>query len=363
MTNIRRLLLLVLLPALALMLVMCGGDDDDSPTGPDPFDPGIVLPGGVVYKGEVGSSGLTPQFKVGVADVSGALVEDAWVILELVRGDGTLADSVQTGSDGYATLDYVFSDTLGHAEVRLVFRGIADSGVAEAPVDTVEVRLRANLLKPGDEAVKLDTLVDTTDTPWDTFELLDTTTIAGQGEYIIFDDTYGSVKLVDGLPASVDIHPLVYILYANYEAAKGVVIPIEEAVLDEIAQDFEPVLGVIVNSKYEGTTAEGIGIGSDIAEFRAAYGQPDSIELDVDPAFDPTHAIRCKYNEPEMIFWCDTLPDTNAFEIHFYWKPQPIELGADEGTGKVRPGSLNDAGRPKSSLKEVHYQWRERPVR
>lgn len=353
MKDIMKTLPWILLPVLTLMLAACGGDDKDNPNGPVPLDPGIYLANGPVYKGEAGTAGLTPQFKVGVADADGDLLTQSWLIVDLIRGDGTLPDSVQTGSDGYATLSYTFSDTLGYADVQLMSRDY----------DTVLARLRANLMRPGDEQSVYDTLIDNTVTPPETLILLDTMTIAGQGEYIIFDDTYGSVKAVNGNPASVDVHPALWVTYANYEASRGVVVPMEDVVQDEVAQDFEPVLGVIVNSVYEGTTAGGVGIGSGIADFRAEYGQPDSIDLDVDPNFDPTHAIRCKYIEPEMIFWCDTLPDTNIFEMHFYWKPMPIVLGASGSDHKVTPRAAAKIEQPESTLRELHYQWRQATAR
>jgi hypothetical protein len=335
MKDIMKILLWTLLSALALMLVSCGSKD--KPNGPTNLDPGIYLPNGVVYKGETGASGLTPQLKFGVADADGNLLKRSWLIVDLVRGDGALPDSVQTGSDGYATLSYTFSDTLGYADVELMSRDY----------DTVQVRLRANLMKPGAEAVSGS----------------DTTTIAGQGEYVIFDDDFGRLKAINGNPASVDIHPFLWVTYANYEAARGLVVPIEDVVQDEVAQDFEPVLGVIVNGVYGGTTAGSVGIGSGIAAFRAEFGVPDSMVLDIDPNFDPTHAVRCKYIEPEMIFWCDTMPDTNVFEMHFYWKPMPIVIGAPEDDRKVVPGAAAKTERPESSLRELQYQWRQATAR
>ncbi len=236
----------------------------------------IQTPNGAFYSGTMGSSVLSPELRFRVVDFSAATLYKSWIHFTATNGDGTLsADSLQPASNGFATLTYNFNGSLGRATITAMVPGF----------DTVSVDARADVLTPGAD---------------------------GQGQYVLFSDNYGKIKSWNGQPASVDVHPQYCILYANYETAKGVVVVLEDSPCDGVANDNEPVTGVIVNTVYAGTTVEGIGVGSTYSQITTAYGQPDTVYLDQ----NPPPALTLEYWTLGMIFYCGPT-DSTAFEIHF----------------------------------------------
>ncbi len=227
-----------------------------------------------------------------VADKNDNYLPNQQIQLYRVEGDGHLnPKSITTDSSGIAGFPYVFNGSLGHAVIRLI-----------APdVDTLDILLRANTLihSPG-----------------------------GQAQYVLFDDTYGDVKKFNGDPASVDTyddHPKIYI---NYEDALGVVVVVYDLDTNGVIYDTSSVYGVIVNTVYEGKTADSIGIDSPIDLLRSAYGTPNSIEYSADDT-----AIVVEYESLGLTFYCDSV-DTNVEEIHLIeWVPTP-ETGADSITNR-----------------------------
>jgi hypothetical protein len=198
--------------------------------------------------------------------------------LEPHGGDGELSHrSITTDSSGTAGFWYAFTGDSGHAVIRLVAEGI----------DSLDIFLRANTLIPGPH---------------------------GQGQYVLFDDTFADVKNFNGLPASVDVDPDYWVVYANYESALGVVVVIEDANQDNSAADWEEVKGVIVNSVYKGTTTDTIpiGIGSSISDMRAIFGDPDTVRYD--PI--PPPAVYIRYLSKGLTFYGNFTTDTNIVEIH-----------------------------------------------
>jgi hypothetical protein len=196
---------------------------------------------GKYYKGSLGSSTLTPSLKFVCTDSTTQMLYKPWIHLSKLTGDGQIStDSLRPDASGKATFTYLFSDTIGQATLRAFVRGF----------DSTDVSLRADILTPGSH---------------------------GQGQYVSFDDSYRVVKILNGLPASVDVDPASWLTYANYEAALGVVVMINDLNQNSNADDAESVLGVIVTTKYQGKTKAGIGIGAAYHDVVAAYGAPDSL--------------------------------------------------------------------------------------
>ncbi|MCH7691636.1 MAG: hypothetical protein IIA17_11415 [candidate division Zixibacteria bacterium] len=238
---------------------------------------------GTSFKGIMGTSQITPQLLVGIDDQNNTLINDIWIYLELLTGDGILspADSVLTKQNGQADLSYEFNGLLGNALIRARYKS----------VDTIDLVLRSDMLNPG---------------------------VGGQAQYILFTDSLNNVKNFNGNPNSIDIDPSLWLTYANYESTLGVVFVIDDTTRDEIAQDFEDVFAIILTSTYTGKTKDSIGIGSTLNEIKAVYGLPDTIYLDtVQPP-----ALGIVYSDEGMLFFIDTVAagtvDTNtaAFEIH-----------------------------------------------
>jgi len=257
--------------------IACGvyGNDTASVTVRVEVPYEIQAPNGRYYKGTMGTSTLTPEMKFRIVDFSAATLYRPWLHFSATNGDGALsADSLRPSSSGFASISYDLNGALGRATITATIPGF----------DTIRVEARASVLTPGS---------------------------AGQGQYILFSDNYGIVKSLNGIPASVDVHPQFCILYANYESVKGVVVVLEDNPCDGVANDNEPVVGVIVNGSYAGKTAEGIGIGSTHSQITAAYGQPDSVYLDQ----NPPPALTLEYWGLGMIFFCNP-SDSAAFEIH-----------------------------------------------
>lgn len=256
-------------------LVIACGDDGEPPVAPG-TPSGVTAVNGLYYKAIMGSSSVDNPIEFTVADEDSNPMPNQWVRFSILEGDGTLSsDSLATDSVGTVTAEYTFDGALGRAEIMATVRN----------VDSVAVSVRANTLIPG---------------------------IDGQAQYVLFNDHYSDVKDFNGNPASVDPDPVSWILYANYEAALGVVVVIDDLNQDSVAVDEADVLGVIVNTVYTGKTADSIGIGSAIADVRAAYGAPDTVR------YDPTDppAVYIRYNGLGLTFYGDLSADTTVFEIH-----------------------------------------------
>jgi hypothetical protein len=253
----------------------CG--DDNGPVGPgDPAK--IIAINGLYYKGVMGDTIPDTVLQFAVADKNNNYLPNQQIQLCRLEGDGDInPKSIITDSSGTAGFPYAFTGDSGYAVIRLVAEGI----------DSLDIFLRANTLIPGPH---------------------------GQGQYVLFDDTYTDVKNFNGLPASVDVDPDYWVVYANYEGALGVVVVIEDANQDNSAADWEEVKGVIVNTVYQGTTTDTIpiGIGSLISDVRAIFGDPDTVRYD--PI--PPPAVYIRYLSKGLTFYGDFTTDTNIVEIH-----------------------------------------------
>ena len=267
----------------------CGCNGDDPPKPPVPT--GVTAINGLFYRGNMGSGDMDQPLVFAVADNKGVYVPDQWIHFSLPVGDGVIsADSLKTGSDGKVTLAYTFSGNLGHAEIRAIARNL----------DTTYVYLRANTLIPGDH---------------------------GQGQYVLLDDTYGDVVDFNGPPVALDTFPAVGIAVANYEATLGVVVVIYDTDENGVIEDTSPVWAVIVvdsvypqprdsttmSARYEGTTAEGIGIGSHwMDDVVPVFAFPDTVIEDND---DPQLlAYKIVFELLHLTFWCRQ-SDSTAFQI------------------------------------------------
>ncbi len=239
--------------------------------------------GGSYYRGEMGSNQLSPALRFAAADAAAVLLDNLWINLRLVEGDGVVipADSVLTDSAGFGYVSYNFSGQLGHAVISANFRN----------VDTVDVFLRANTIIPG---------------------------AGGQGQYIFFSEKLADVKNFNGNPNSTDVDPVYYVTYANYESNLHVVFAINDFNQDTLAQNTEDVLAILLTDGYTGKTKDSIGIGSTYNEIKAVYGPPDTVAYD--PA--PPPALVFTYDALGLVFFANTVTgnpvDTNVtvFEIH-----------------------------------------------
>ena len=291
---------------LLTLTLSLGCGDDDGPVGPgNPSK--IVAVNGLYYKGVMGDTIPDTVLQFAVADKNDNYLPNQQIQLYRLEGDGHLnPKSITTDSSGIAGFPYVFNGSLGHAVIRLVAEGI----------DSLDIFLRANTLIPGPH---------------------------GQGQYVLFDDTYADVKNFNGDPASVDIimnpfnHPFIYV---NYERMLGVVVMVYDIDLDKTIYDTSSVYGVIVNTNdyttYTGTTAEGIGVNSSLSDIREAYTEPDTIRYDSAPPDSPgDSAVYIRDLDRGLTFYSDFTADTSVLEIHLIeWIPPP-ETSADSNTDRV----------------------------
>jgi|GEM_PF-1673161 len=234
---------------------------------------------GSYFYGEMGGGILSPELSFRVLDAASQSLRLPWMQFELPDGDGVLTADSGRPANGSFTQGYQFSGNSGHALLRAFVRDI----------DTVEVKLRANVLRFGDDA---------------------------QGQYMVPGDTYGDALALNGTPASVDPDPTRYLMYANYEAALGLVLVIDDDNLSETAETDEEVFEIIVNTVFDKRTPENIGIGSTIQQVRAAYGDADSSWYDAAPP--PARAFR--YSSLGALFYTTVSTDSTVFEIHL-WDP------------------------------------------
>jgi hypothetical protein len=180
---------------------------------------------------------VEPELQFVVLDASSNSLQLPWIHLTLNSGDGTLVDDSVRPTGGFAETSYNFSGSDLAATIRAVVRD----------VDTVEAYVRASTIVPGE-----------------------------RGQVIRLDDIYETVKQYNAEPDTVDEDPYDWFHYAVYESSLGVVAIIDDSNFNHLADTYEPVYGVIVNTIYAGTTAEGVGIGTSYPVLTAAYGPPDS---------------------------------------------------------------------------------------
>jgi hypothetical protein len=250
----------------------------------------LIAVNGEYYRGVMGDTTLIPTLDLAVNDKSGKPVPNVWVVFEILEGDGALAaDSLRTNSAGRVHLTYDFSGILGRATVQALVRSL----------DTVQVVLRANTLIPGQH---------------------------GQGQYVLVDDTYGMVTVLNGPPVSLDtVADFSEVMVANYEATLGVVFVVYDTNQDHAIEPTSPIFSVIVvdsvypqppdgttkSARYEGKTADSIGIGSRfIPDIINAYGGTSNIHFDSE--FPPS--IVFTYDDLSLTFWCHQA-DTTVFQI------------------------------------------------
>ena len=281
-----------LLFAMALIIGVvagCSCSSDDPPKPPQPT--GVIAVNGEFYRAEMGSSVIDQPLEFGVKNSSGGFVADQWIHFSLLEGDGSIsADSIKSGSDGLATLEYHFSGSLGFATIRAIARNL----------DTTEVYLRADVLIPGDH---------------------------GQGQYVLLDDTYGDVVDFNGPPVSIDTFPSAGIAVANYEATLGVVVVIYDTDENGVIEATSPVFSVIVvdsvypqppngstmSARYEGTTIDGLGIGSHwMDDFVPIYGFPNFVTEDNSDPNLLSHKV--SWDELHLTLWCRQ-SDSTAYQI------------------------------------------------
>ena len=267
----RVVLLVSMLVLFSFIFSSCG---DDPPTKSDPIPEGISSVAGDYIKAVMGD---TTDIEFIVVAVNQAPIVNSWVHFSQIIGDGTFVDdSIKTNSNGIATCKYIFDGDLGHAEIQALVRD----------VDTISVSVRASTIIPGAN---------------------------GQGQYILMDDVYSDIKNFNGLPVSIDIDPTAWILYAVYESNLGVVFVMEDTDHNEILSDSEPVLGIIVNTVYTGTTKDSIRIGSSMSDVFNVY---DTATQNADN--NPPPAYYYSYPAYGMTFWTPQVPfdSQTVFEIH-----------------------------------------------
>jgi len=211
----------------------------------------VVAVNGRHYRMDVDETTFSPELLFAVADESGFCSPDHWINYSIIEGDGFLEDdSSRSDSSCMATVGYSFGDSLGHAIIR-----------ASAPgKDSVDVNLRFNGLVPG-----------------------------LQGQYLLLGEEYGVVKMFNGLPDELVVHPTNFLFIADYEQSLGVVVILADIDQDEIVGDNDTIIEIIVNdnedgnpvNNYKGRTRDSLGIGSMIADLLAVYGPADDIFADV----------------------------------------------------------------------------------
>ncbi|MEA1980750.1 MAG: hypothetical protein U9N54_07240 [candidate division Zixibacteria bacterium] len=240
---------------------------------------------GDLFKAEMGTNQISPAVTFKLTDSADNNVHGEYITLEIIDGDGTLAtDSILTDSQGEATIDYSFDGQLGYAGIKAKFSSF----------DSAQVEIRADMLRPGS---------------------------LGQAQYILMTDKYSDVIKYNGEPDSSDlfIGESVLITVALYEASLGFVVLFYDIQDNDTIYDTSSIYGISVvdsifiqpdNStsyRYEGTTVNGIGIGSVYPDdIVPVYGEANIEEIDnTDPELSTTRYIYIFEDESEMTFWCN----------------------------------------------------------
>jgi hypothetical protein len=253
------------------------------------------------FKGVMGAGIVEPEFRFRVLDQAGVALRRPWLYFSVVEGDGTLlADSVLPDANGAIINNYTFDGQLGYGLVRAI---VPD-------VDTLDVTVRASVIRFGAD---------------------------GQGQYVRLWDTYADVFALNGQPVSIDPdpRPAYEINYVNYEVALGTVFVVLDLNNDNIVQNTEPVFEVILNSVFQETTAEGIGVGTGKADVILAYGDPDVIE----PDESDSTALKMTYDSLGALFYVSTTPpDSAIIEIHLW---DPTLRSPDGVAGSIDPAMVS----------------------
>lgn len=261
--------------ALPLLMAGCGGDDDDdngggdtrpiielhmseevrtsralpAPVSADAKTVGLVAPNGLYFTTVMGTDSLNKEIAVVYSDSTDTHVNGGYVRFEIVEGDGRLsADSNITDADGRTTISYTMDGAMPYA----VIRAISDADDTLKP----NIIIRGNVLRYGAD---------------------------GQGQHIRFTDTLSSVLSLNGPSESIDVDPFQYLHYVVYEDAQQVVVIMGDTNQNNIADQYEGVVGVILTDGYGEKFPEGVGVRSTYDQMVAAYGLPDSTGFDSTP--------------------------------------------------------------------------------
>ena len=241
---------------------------------------------GIYFKGTMGSSEFDIPWGFRIRTTDNLTATKLWYHLELIEGDGTLShDSILSGS---AQPTYNFSGSLGHAHVRAKVPG----------VDSVDVYVRASVLNNG--------------ASW-------------QGQFIKHDDLYAWVETYNGPPADIGIDPEQPLLYADYEDSLGVVFIVIDAGGNNQPDPTEPLLGVIVNTKFDKQLPGGVGIGSSYPDMIGSFGVFDTTY--VDTSEEPFTNAFIYYSEGLTFF--ARLTDSIIEEIHVVDPVEPVSSLTD----------------------------------
>ncbi len=238
---------------------------------------------GSYYRGKMNSAELNKPMIFLVTDSTGNPQSGKKIHFTLLDGDGTLsADSGVTDGSGILALSYSFDGSLGTATIRAAFRDF----------DSTEVYLRSDLLTFGN---------------------------GGQAGWVRFDDRFEDVKNFLGEPDRIDdLSAEDYIVtFAIYEENLGVVVALYDTAKIGVAYDTTSVYAVFVedsvvdlgggvmSARYEGTTANGLGIGS--------YYQRDIL-----PQMGPADLIEYDDSDPELLAWQITYNLNDSSRVLFW---------------------------------------------
>lgn len=232
---------------------------------------------GDYYRGAMGGGLINPLPQFRVENATGNPLTRPWIHFSVLEGDGTLsADSLQPITNGIATLGYQFDGSSGRARIRALVRGI----------DTLDVSIRADTIIAGD---------------------------GGQGQYVLFDDTYAQVLAYYGQPAAIDLDPnSLDFFYLDYENTLELVFMLWDNDNGGFANTTDEVKGVIVTEGWTGGKLQGqVGIGSTITEVRALYGTEDAIVHDTTAPPADSYV----YDTLGLEFWVFE-GDSVVFEFH-----------------------------------------------
>ena len=249
---------------------------------------------GSYYRGVMGSSELNNPLTFFVTDSVGNPQSGKMLHFSLLDGDGTLsADSGQTDGSGEFALSHTFNGSLGTATIRAAF----------GDYDSTEVYLRSDLIVFGN---------------------------GGQAGWVRFDDRFEDVKNFLGEPDRIDdlSNFNFRFTFAVYEENLGIVVVLYDTANTGIAYDTSGVYGVIVedsvvdlgggvmSARYEGTAANGLGIGSYYQrDIVPELGTADLIEYNGDDPELPAWEITYNLNDNSRILFWGHLADSLVYQI------------------------------------------------